>query len=443
CLAEPPAVVALGGGTVTDRATRRALLRGGVLITLQAAPEELARRVGSGEGRPLLAGDPVAALRRVLAERAPAYAECHGVVRTDREGALEEALRLVRERPVPVPLGERSYAVEIGVGVRRRLRARLAGASRAILVADSNTAPWRDALAEAGDVRVDLEEGEAHKDVAAVARIWDAALDASVDRRACVVAVGGGVVGDLAGFAAASLLRGVAFGQVPTSLLAMVDSSVGGKTGFNRAQGKNLVGAFHQPRFVLCDVETLSTLPAEERVAGLAEVLKAAWLDGEAAVAALERDAEALRAGDEAATIGAIRRSVALKARVVEADEREAGQRMVLNLGHTVGHGLEAAAGYGALRHGEAVGLGLVAAARVGVALGDLDAEQAGRLERLVGALGLPVDLDRRLDEAVWGFVGADKKRAGAQIRFVVPGPPGTTRIAPLSVEAIRAAVAV
>jgi len=345
----------------------------------------------------------------------------------------------VREEPVAVALGERSYAVEIAAGCRARLSRRIARASGAVLVADRNTArylPEREPQERARHVV--LEPGEEHKDIRAVERIWDAGLELGGDRNACVVAIGGGVVGDLAGFAAATLLRGVAFGQVPTSLLAMVDSSVGGKTGFDRPQGKNLVGAFHQPRFVLCDVDTLATLPVEERIAGLAEVVKAAWLEGERDVAALEQDAEALRAGDPAATERAIRRSVRTKARVVMADEHESGLRMSLNLGHTVGHALEAAAGFGALRHGEAVALGMVAAMRVGRSLRQLDEASVVRCIALLDRLGLPTDLDRRLDDEVFGYVGADKKRAGATVRFVVPGPPGSHRIEPIALDALR-----
>jgi len=436
-LGEDDVVVALGGGTVVDDEVRRALLRAGTLVTLTAPLDVLLARVGDGRGRPLLAGD-AERLRAILAARSDVYAEAHGVVDTSGEDALDAALEVVRDRRVVVALGARSYAVEVGEGVRDRIAARLRGFGTPLFVADENTLPWREALEVDGPTVV-LPAGEEHKTVESVARIWDAALDAGIDRRGIVVAVGGGVVGDLAGFAAASILRGVAFGQVPTTLLAMVDSSVGGKTGFNRRQGKNLVGAFHQPRFVLCDVETLRTLPTRERIAGLAEVVKSAWIAGTADVAALEADADALRAGEAAATRGAIERSVRLKAEVVEADEREAGRRMVLNLGHTLGHALEAAGEYRALVHGEAVALGMIAAARVGRArgAGDHEARLVGLLERL----GLPTDLDPRLDDEVFGFLGADKKRVGDAVRFVVPGGPGEVEITPMTVEEIRRAV--
>ena len=448
-LAGAPRVVALGGGTVTVRALRRRLLRAGTLVTLRAPAHVLAARVGDGTGRPLLAGDVRARLEALLEARAGAYEEAHGVVDAagEAEAVAAAVCAVVRDAPVPVPLGRRSYRVEIGRGVRARLTARTGG-RMAVVVADENTAPWaRDVVTGAGRrVDVTLRPGEEHKDVTAVGRIWDAALGAGLDRGALVVAVGGGVVGDLAGFAAATLLRGVAFGQVPTSLLAMVDSSVGGKTGFDRPEGKNLVGAFHQPDFVLCDVETLSTLPAEERIAGLAEVVKSAWLDTEEAVVALERDAAALRAGEEEATLRAVRRSVALKARIVATDEEEAGRRRLLNLGHTVGHALEAALGYGALRHGEAVSLGLVAAARLGRRLGRFPAGALPRLVALLDALGLPTELDAALakgGEAVWRFAAADKKRAaGGKVAFIVPGPPGDTAVAPVSFAELPALVA-
>lgn len=438
-LDEDDAVVALGGGTVTDRTTRRALLDAGILVTLMAPVEELVRRVGSDASRPLLVGDAEARLRELHEARRGDYAEAHATIDATRpiDVVVDEIVTCVREEPVAVALGERSYAVEIAAGCRGRLAQRMAASAARVLVADRNTALYLpDSMERAR--RVVLEPGEEHKDIRAIERIWDAALELGGDRNACVVAIGGGVVGDLAGFAAATLLRGVAFGQVPTSLLAMVDSSVGGKTGFDRPQGKNLVGAFHQPRFVLCDVETLVTLPVEERIAGLAEVVKAAWLEGEDDVTALERDAEALRAGDPAATERAIRRSVRTKARVVIADEHESGLRMSLNLGHTIGHALEVAAGFGALRHGEAVALGMVAAMRVARSLRRLDEASVARCTALLDRLGLPTDLDRRLDDAVFGYVGADKKRAGGSVRFVVPGTPGEHWIVPLALDELK-----
>ena len=447
-LDEPPSVVALGGGTVTDVVTRRRLLREGVLITLTAPVSELAARLERTRDRPLLArGDASEVLAELLARRADAYAECHG--RVDTAGRSPAAIAaavsaIASARPVAVALGRRSYNVEIGRGRLRELPERLArlAPSAVVLVTDENvrSAAGTDALAarisEALGGRavtsVALAPGEEHKTLAAIEQIWDGALGAAIDRQAIVLAIGGGVAGDLAGFAASTLLRGVRFAQVPTSLLAMVDASVGGKTGFDRREGKNLIGSFHQPAFVLCDIETLATLPAAELRSGLAEVVKSAWIEGEDAVRELERDAERLAARDADALERAVRMSVRLKADIVAADEHESGRRMVLNLGHTVGHAIEAARGYTGMRHGEAVALGMIAALRVADALGDAGAGATERITRLLERLGLPTALDPHLDAETLRFVSHDKKRTGGKVRFIVPHEPGRVSIAPL-----------
>jgi shikimate kinase/3-dehydroquinate synthase len=446
-------VVALGGGAVVDDQTRHSLLNEGIVVALTAPTDVLAARVGVGEGRPLLTDDVARDLERMLDQRAAAYAEAHAVVDTAALSMQEVAAEVVAVRnrnPIVVPLGLRTYRVEVGRGVRRRvgLRAAEHAAGEAVLVFDGDgDRPWpKDAVSDltaAGKppIEVHLPGDEAHKNVQSVERIWDTALEAEVDRRAIVIGVGGGVIGDITGFAASTLLRGVALGQVPTTLLAMVDSSVGGKTGFNRPRGKNLVGSFYQPKFVLCDVDTLSTLPDAERVAGLAEVVKSAWLDGEESVALLENDAEALMQGDADATIRAVRMSVKLKSRIVQEDERESGRRMLLNLGHTVGHGLEAANDYRGIRHGEGVALGMIAAMRVAQSLGRGRAEETQRLTRLLERLGLPTDLDDRLNTRALDFIGSDKKRRGDSIHFVIPRLPGETEIELVSLARVRDAL--
>jgi shikimate kinase/3-dehydroquinate synthase len=446
-------VVSLGGGTVVDDETRQMLLRGGIVVTLTADPAVLASRVGEGAERPLLGEDPQGDLERILKARGAAYAEAHAVIETGTLGTGEIAAEIVAVRnrsPIVVPLGLRTYCVEVGRGVRHRvgIRANEHSAGDAIVVFDGeDDRPWpadaiRDlTLAGKPPIEVKLSGDEAHKNVASVEQVWDTALEAEVDRRAIVIGVGGGVVGDLAGFAASTLLRGVALGQIPTTLLAMVDSSVGGKTGFNRPRGKNLVGTFYQPKFVLCDVETLSTLPSEERIAGLAEAVKSAWLDSEESVAMLERDAEALMAGDADATIRAVRMSILLKSRIVHEDEHESGRRMLLNLGHTVGHGLEAASDYRGIRHGEGVALGMIAAMRVAARLGRGRRQETERLTRLLGRLGLPTGLDERLSSRALGFIGSDKKRQGDRIHFVIPRLPGQTEIELVGLDEVRAAL--
>jgi len=444
-------VVALGGGTVTREATRRKLLSEGALVTLMAPVEELARRLGTEDsGRPLLKDRDVAkTLHDLIRARRGAYAECHATVQAmgEPERVAARVLDAVRDDAVLVALGERSYPVVIAAGARARLRSHLLAFSRApsrvLLVTDTHVGALHGHevevnIAEAGIAmtRVELEPGESAKHIGSVKKIWEAALTSGVDRDALVIGLGGGVVGDLAGFAAATILRGVDVVHLPTTLLAMVDSAIGGKTGFDTPQGKNLIGAFHQPRFVLSDVELLETLPLEERRSGLAEVVKSAWLDGEPAVAQLERDAKKLVAGDVAATVEAVRMAAALKARVVSADEHEGGQRAWLNLGHTVGHAIEASMGYQGMRHGEAVALGMVAAFRLAHTFGAAR-EHLDRITSLLTALGLPTNVDAHLSAKTLAFMASDKKRGGGKLKFVVPGAPGQTEVVPLALDDI------
>lgn len=359
---------------------------------------------------------------------------------------MSESLSSIR-----VDLGERSYDVRVGSGVRAELPQQVdaLGEGDVLVVHDGPDRPWAneaiEALRRAGRRVVEciLPAGEEHKDIRTVEKIWDAALEGEIDRRGIVLGIGGGVVGDMTAFAASTLLRGVRLGQLPTTLLSMVDSSVGGKTGVNRPQGKNLVGTFYQPSFVLCDVDTLTTLPRGERIAGLAEVVKSAWIDSEQSVVMLERDASSLREGDAAATIRAIEMSVRLKARIVSEDEQETGTRMLLNFGHTVGHAIEAALEYRGIRHGEGVALGMIAALRLSAALGENEAgkQQEARLVALLRELGLPIHLDDYLDENVSRHLISDKKRRGSSIRFVLPGPPGALEIRSIPVETIRDAL--
>jgi 3-dehydroquinate synthase len=322
--------------------------------------------------------------------------------------------------------------------------ASMATSGRVVLVSDDVVGPrWADPLRErlqaAGKqvTAVVLGAGEEHKTLASVERIWEAALDAQVDRGGAVLGVGGGVICDLSGFAASTLLRGVPVGHVPTTLLAMVDAAIGGKTGFDTRHGKNLIGSFHQPKFVLCDIDVLSTLAEGERRSGLAEVVKSAWIEGEAAVAQLERDAVALLAGEPEPTARAIRMAASLKARVVTEDERESGARAVLNLGHTVGHAIEASSGYRDIRHGEAVSLGMVAAFRLASKLGVVSATDVERAVRLLGALGLPTDVGPHLHQGVLSFIGSDKKRRSEGITFVVPSEPGRVDLRPLPLHEV------
>lgn len=449
---EPRGVFSLGGGAVTQRTLRRQLLRAGLLVTLDAPNEILAVRVGSGEGRPLLQGrDVQERLETLRTTREDAYAECHLRLDTSHGTPAELARTLLdaaRTQPIAVPLGTRTYCVYVGAGQRHALAARVADqapVSSVLLVSDTEVGPrWGRALAaELREAGVSVHEreigsGESAKTLSTVDGIWNAALDAGLDRNALVIGAGGGVVGDVSGFAAATLLRGVRAAHVPTTLLAMVDSAIGGKTGFDVRQGKNLVGAFHQPRFVLSDVEVLGTLPDAELRAGFAEVVKTAWIAGESEVAELERDAAQLLAREPGAIERAIRMAARVKALVVTEDEREAGLRAVLNLGHTLAHAIEAASGYGGLRHGEAVALGCVAAFRVSAGLGAANARADGRrMSALLERLGLPVELEGHLTDHVMSFLGSDKKRKGKSLHYVVPGKPGDVRVVPLPVDEV------
>lgn len=425
-LDKPPCVLSLGGGAVADPALRRALLARTCLVTLEAPARVLLARLDAAAlaTRPLLAGDPVARLEALLAQRADAYAECHGRVRVDGrtvDAVVEEVLGIAAHDAVVVGLGARSYRVEVEPGCVARLGG-FVPAGDALVVSDEAIHPCVAPRLPPLSAPVHLlPPGEAHKTIASVESIWDAALRAGVDRKGALVAVGGGVVGDLVGFAAATLLRGVRFVQVPTSLLAMVDASVGGKTAIDRPEGKNLVGAFHQPSAVLVDTTLLSTLPPRELRSGLAEVVKTALLGDRALLDALESGAEALLAGDVDALARVVRASVLYKARVVAEDEREvSGARAALNFGHTIGHALEAHHGYARWTHGEAVSLGMVAALRIGVARGVTEPALLPRVLSLLGRLGLPIDLDAEPLVAALPRVLSDKKREGDRITYVL-----------------------
>src|SRR5256886_1623931 len=303
---------------------------------------------------------------------------------------------------VRVDLGARSYPVVIGAGLLAEVGPRLAAAGyrgRCALVTSERVGalyrePVAASLGQAGfaPVAVEIPDGEEHKNLAWLAVLYDRLLDAGVERRSPLIALGGGVVGDLAGFAASTLLRGLPLVQVPTTLLAQVDAAIGGKTGINHALGKNLIGAFHQPRLVVIDVTTLRSLPRREFVAGLAEVIKYGMIRDAELFGTLEARLDALLALDEGVLVPVVATSCRHKAAVVAADEREqSGERAVLNFGHTVGHALEVLTEYRGLLHGEAVAIGMVAAARVSRALGVCDAATVERLERLLRRAGLPL----------------------------------------------------
>lgn len=332
-------------------------------------------------------------------------------------------------RTLTVGLGSRSYPIHIGPGLLRdpALLAPHLGSARAALVTNETVEPLYAAALEetlracgARTFRIVVADGESEKRWETLDRVFGELLRARADRKTVIVALGGGVVGDLAGFAAATYQRGVPFIQVPTTLLAQVDSSVGGKTGVNHALGKNMIGAFHQPLAVIADTATLDTLPARELAAGLAEVIKYGAICDLDFLGWIEANIEALSGREPAALAHAIGRSCEIKAQVVARDEREAGPRALLNLGHTFGHAIETLEGYGAWLHGEAVAAGMVLAARLSVRLGRLKESEASRLEALVGRAGLPVE-PPRLAVAAWlDAMGRDKKNDSGRITLVL-----------------------
>jgi 3-dehydroquinate synthase len=335
-------------------------------------------------------------------------------------------------RIVNVPLGARSYAIKIGPHLLRRLGpecARLELGRRCAIITDTNVGrryarPAFDSLARAGfcPALVILNPGEATKHPRSAAQCYDRLADHRLERQSFIVALGGGVVGDLAGFVAATYLRGIAFVQVPTTLLAQVDSSVGGKVGVNLKAGKNLVGAFYQPQLVLCDLDTLRTLPEREYRAGLAEVVKYGIIYDADLFARLERELPKLLRRDPATLGGVIARCCQIKAEVVAQDETESGLRSILNFGHTVGHALEAVAHYGRYLHGEAIAIGQVVAARLSVEQAGLPRAQLERIIALFERIGLPtrVRLNTRQRQKLFAAMRLDKKVRGGQIRFVL-----------------------
>jgi len=337
--------------------------------------------------------------------------------------------------------GDRSYDIVCGRDLLATVGPAVAaaGGRRAVLICDATIAATHGGRVAASLIASGLElvqlevpSGEASKSISGAARIWEACAAAAVDRSTHVVAVGGGVTGDLAGFVAATFARGIPVWQVPTTLVAQVDSAIGGKTGINLSAGKNLVGAFWQPRGVVADIDTLATLPAREYVSGLAEVVKYGMIFDPDFFSWLETSSAALLARDPAAVEHAVERSAALKARAVEQDEREtSGLRAALNYGHTFAHAYETAFGYGTLLHGEAVAIGMARAARLACRLGRIPQDVVIRQDRLLERLGLPISTAQIGTQTPTGrsvspetlleIMARDKKSVGGRLRFVLP----------------------
>ncbi len=333
---------------------------------------------------------------------------------------------------IEIALGASSHTVHVGYGLLDRLgelalAARLSAGTCAIIT-DSNVENFyagraMEALRRSGfaPTVISFAAGEESKSAATLATLYDRMTAANLDRGAAIFALGGGVAGDLAGFAAATFLRGLPLVQVPTTVVAQVDSSLGGKTGINHLHAKNLIGAFYQPRLIVADVATLSTLPEREFREGLAEVIKYGAIMDAPMVADLERTLDSILARESGSLESMVARSLAHKAAVVSADEHEGGLRKTLNFGHTIGHAIEASAGYGKFLHGEAIAIGMVAAARLSLRYAGFSADEASRLERLIARAGLPTEMPTgwRSDEFMRAL-RLDKKRVAGAVEFVL-----------------------
>ena len=352
-------------------------------------------------------------------------------------------------RRVTVALPGRDYDILIGPGMLAQLDAeadRLGLGSTAAVVTDDQVGPRyargvAAALESTGRrvATMTVPAGEGSKSLEQLGQLWGAFADAGLDRKSFVVALGGGVVGDLAGFAAATYLRGVDYVQVPTTLLAQVDASVGGKTAIDLPQGKNLVGSFHQPRLVLVDLDTLASLPDRDFRAGLAEIVKYGVIADPSLLPFIASNREAILRHDSDALIHLIVRSCKIKAAVVGADERESGRREILNFGHTIGHAVETVAGYGEYLHGEAVSIGMVAAARLSAEQWGLPSARVDELAEVLRALELPTTLDAPLaEERLLAAMRLDKKSRDGGFRFVLAREWGDVATAPLSEAAVR-----
>ena len=456
-------VLATGGGAVLNPDSRALLAERGTVIYLRASVSSILQRTAHDKNRPLLqTADPRRKLEDLTAQREPLYREIADMVidtgRPNVQSMVQtildqlEADNAAREQAnakttmneqacisLNVELGDRSYPIAIGRGLlddASLLNRHIGGSGKVAIVTNTTVAPlYLDKVAgplrAAGRevVPIILRDGEEFKNWESLNEVFDALLANKCDRKTTLVALGGGVIGDMTGFAAATYMRGVPFVQIPTTLLAQVDSSVGGKTGINHPLGKNMIGAFYQPRAVIADTATLDTLPDRELSAGLAEVIKHGAILDAGFFDWIEANIEKLVARDHAALAHAIARSCEIKADVVARDEREGGLRAVLNFGHTFGHAIEAGLGYGAWLHGEAVGCGMVMAADLSRRLNLIDDAAVDRVRALVKAAGLPVVAPDLGNERWIELMEVDKKNEGGAIKFILLKPLGSPSI--------------
>jgi len=437
------AVIAAGGGAIVDVDNRLSLSRGGLLVCLTCSPEETLKRIADPSTRPMLTGgDPAVRIAELMSERSAVYEAIarqidttHMPVQRVAEAAIAAYEGDSRPQIIPVQHNEGSsggtnggsYDIVFGHGSLSAIGeiAAARGLTGKVAVITNTTVGPLWAATVVGSLKAarfephvfEIADGEAHKTLQTVAHLYDGLAEAGFERGEAVLALGGGVVGDVAGFVAATYLRGVPLLQAPTTVLSMVDSSVGGKVGVDHPCGKNLVGAFKQPVVVVADLATLLSLPAAERRSGLAEVIKHGLI---AAPDILDHVETALTPD----LAGLLPPAIRVKVEIVQLDPYERGRRAELNLGHTFGHALENLSGY-RMRHGEAVSIGMVAACRVAERLGVCAPGLAGRMEGILRKVGLPVRYQDYTPEAIWAAMGSDKKRKAGRLRFVLPVRPG------------------
>ena len=476
-------VLATGGGAVIHPENRKHLKARGTVIYLRASVNNILQRTMHDKSRPLLQTENrKEKLEELARQRDPLYREVADIIvdtgrpnvhamvqsimaqlanyqkgQTARKQKKQPANRTKKVQTImknsdthlEVDLGERSYPIEIGADLLTdtALLGRLISVKRIVIITNTVVAPLyletlTRSLETAGKTvqSLVLPDGEKEKNWTSLMKIFDFLMEHKCDRKTTLVALGGGVIGDMTGYAAASFMRGVPFVQVPTTLLAEVDSSVGGKTGINHPLGKNMIGAFYQPEAVIADTKTLDTLPDRELVAGLAEVIKYGAIIDRPFFEWLEDHIGNLLARDRDALAYAIRRSCEIKADIVRQDEREStGLRAILNFGHTFGHAIEAGLGYGEWLHGEAVGCGMVMAADLSCRMGWLDATLRDRIRALVEKAGLPVVSPALGTERWIGLMQVDKKNAGGEIQFVLLKTLGEAVVTPVPMDLLGA----
>ena len=449
-LADPvPSVIALGGGTLVDPSLRAEVLPHTHVVNLVAHAHTIADRVGTSS-RPLLAGahNPKQRIHELLSARAQAYAHAHALIRTDDrspEDIANAVLHAWTNQTLLVHTSSLTYPATLTRNAPRTLieLVRTLDPSSTFVVTDQNVdklhvEPFLENPPKPPLGKVVLTPGEVHKQWPAVQQILEAAIQAGADRNTLLIAIGGGVVSDITGFAAAILLRGVRWVAIPTTLLSMVDAAVGGKTAVDLGLAKNAVGAFHQPSGVIIDPRFTHTESSRAYISGLAEVIKSGAIADPDLLDLMLADPSAVLSRDIPTIEQLVLRALRVKTTIVSRDERESGERMLLNFGHTIGHGLEAAGNYAELTHGEAVALGMIAILRFGQAQGVTPDTVVNRIEHLLQMMGLPTNLDDQPLERALDLMAFDKKRLGSTLRLVLLEEMGRARVAPTPMEKVR-----